>query len=158
MTRTADTTGSWRELLGAEYLGTSVVLAGGVALYATNEFLTSSLLPNTVAEIGGSRLYAWVTTLYLVGSVVAATLVNPILLRVGARASYLAGLAVFAVSSLVCGAAPTCKPAFASHEQRATLRRDDFVGAIVTIKQNRTSAASEPRARLRAKRFGEVSP
>lgn len=107
MTRTADTTASWRELLGGEYLGASVVLAGGVALYATNEFLTSSLLPNTVADIGGSRLYAWVTTLYLVGSVVAATLVNPILLRVGARASYLAGLGVFGISSLLCGAAPS---------------------------------------------------
>ncbi|BBX61247.1 MFS transporter [Mycobacterium saskatchewanense] len=83
------------------------MLAGGVALYATNEFLTSSLLPNTVAEIGGSRLYAWVTTLYLVGSVVAATLVNPVLLRVGARSSYLAGLALFGLSSLLCGAAPT---------------------------------------------------
>jgi MFS family permease len=99
-------TGSWRELLGAKYLGTSVVLAGGVALYATNEFLTISLLPNTVAEIGGSRLYAWVTTLYLVGSVVAATMVNPMLVRVGARSSYLMGLAVFGVSSLACGAAP----------------------------------------------------
>jgi MFS family permease len=106
VTRTAGTSGSWRELLGAKYLGTSVVLAGGVALYATNEFLTSSLLPNTVAEIGGSRLYAWVTTLYLVGSVVAATMVNPMLMRVGPRSSYLLGLAVFGVSSLVCGAAP----------------------------------------------------
>ncbi|ORW26824.1 MFS transporter [Mycobacterium paraense] len=106
MTRTANVTGSWRELLGARYLGTSVVLAGGVGLYATNEFLTISLLPNTVAEIGGSRLYAWVTTLYLVGSVVAATMVNPMLVRVGARPSYLMGLAVFGVSSLACGAAP----------------------------------------------------
>jgi MFS family permease len=107
VTSPADTPGSWRELLGAKYLGASVVLAGGVALYATNEFLTSSLLPNTVAEIGGSRLYAWVTTLYLVGSVVAATMVNPILLRVGARSSYLIGLALFALASLLCGAAPT---------------------------------------------------
>ncbi|WP_156689627.1 MFS transporter [Mycobacterium sp. Marseille-P9652] len=107
MTGTGDADGSWRELLGPRYLGASVVLAGGVALYATNEFLTSSLLPNTVAEIGGSRLYAWVTTLYLVGSVVAATLVNPILLRIGARSSYLAGLTLFGVSSLLCGAAPT---------------------------------------------------
>ena len=82
------------------------MLAGGVALYATNEFLTISLLPNTVAEIGGSRLYAWVTTLYLVGSVVAATMVNPMLVRVGARSSYLMGLAVFGVASLVCAAAP----------------------------------------------------
>lgn len=106
MTHTANLTGSWRELLGARYLGTSVVLAGGVGLYATNEFLTISLLPNTVAEIGGSRLYAWVTTLYLVGSVVAATMVNPMLVRVGARPSYLMGLAVFGVSSLACGAAP----------------------------------------------------
>ncbi|MDT5145423.1 MAG: hypothetical protein QOC58_68 [Mycobacterium sp.] len=107
MTSPPDVTGGWRELLGATYLGASVVLAGGVALYATNEFLTSSLLPNTVAEIGGSRLYAWVTTLYLVGSVVAATMVNPILLRVGARSSYLIGLALFALASLLCGAAPT---------------------------------------------------
>ena len=107
MTGTASTIGSWRELLGAKHLGTSVVLAGGVALYATNEFLTISLLPNTVAEIGGSRLYAWVTTLYLVGSVVSATLVSPMLLRVGARSSYLTGLAVFGLASLVCGIAPT---------------------------------------------------
>ncbi|ORW85228.1 MFS transporter [Mycobacterium sp. IEC1808] len=106
MTQTDAVTGSWRELLGAKYLGTSVVLAGGVALYATNEFLTISLLPNTVAEIGGSRLYAWVTTLYLVGSVVAATMVNPMLMRIGARSSFLLGLGVFGVSSVACGAAP----------------------------------------------------
>jgi MFS family permease len=106
VTHTTGITGSWRELLGAKYLGTAVVLAGGVALYATNEFLTISLLPNTVAEIGGSRLYAWVTTLYLVGSVVAATMVNPMLVRVGARPSYLMGLALFGASSLACGAAP----------------------------------------------------
>ncbi len=99
-------TGGWNELLGPRYLRTSILLAGGVALYATNEFLTTSLLPNTIAEIGGSRLYAWVTTLYLVGSVVAAAMVNPMLLRAGARSSYLTGLAVFGVSSLVCAAAP----------------------------------------------------
>ncbi len=92
VTDAATITGGWRELLGPRYLRTSILLAGGVALYATNEFLTTSLLPNTIAEIGGSRLYAWVTTLYLVGSVVAATMVNPMLLRIGARSSYLLGL------------------------------------------------------------------
>jgi MFS family permease len=105
VTDTASETGSWCELLG-RYLGTSIVLAGGVALYATNEFLTISLLPSTVAEIGGSRLYAWVTTLYLVGSVISATTVNTMLMRVGARASFLTGLAVFGVASLVCAVAP----------------------------------------------------
>ena len=50
------TTGSWRELLGPKNLGASTVLAGGVALYATNEFLTISLMPSAVADIGGHRL------------------------------------------------------------------------------------------------------
>ena len=65
-TVTADTAGTWRQLLGPSRLGASTVLAGGVLLYATNEFLTISLLPSAVAEIGGQRFYAWVTAVYLV--------------------------------------------------------------------------------------------
>jgi MFS family permease len=99
--------GGWRELLGPRYLGTSTLLAGAVALYATNEFVTVSLLPTAIADIGGERLYAWVTTLYLVGSVVAATMVNAALLRVGARWSFLLGLAVFGLGSVVCTMAPS---------------------------------------------------
>lgn len=83
------------------------MLAGGVALYATNEFLTISLLPSTVADIGGQRLYVWVTTVYLVASVVAATTVSAVLARVGPRWAYLSGLAVFALGSLFCALAPT---------------------------------------------------
>ena len=100
-------TGGWRELLGPKNVGASTVLAGGVLLYATNEFLTISLLPSTVAEIGGQRLYAWVTTVYLVTSVVAATTVSATLARLGPRRSYLSGLGVFALGSLLCAVAPT---------------------------------------------------
>lgn len=67
------TGGSWRELLGPKNLGASTVLAGGVVLYATNEFHTISLMPSAIAEIGGQRYYAWVTTVCLVASVAAAT-------------------------------------------------------------------------------------
>jgi MFS family permease len=101
------TTGSWRELLGPKHLGACTVLAGGVALYATNEFLTISLMPSAVTEIGGQRLYAWVTTVYLVASVVAATTVPSTLMRFGPRMSYLLGLSVFGVGSLACAVAPT---------------------------------------------------
>lgn len=83
------------------------MLAGGVALYATNEFLTISLMPSAVAEIGGQRFYAWVTTVYLVGSVVAATTVHAMLVRLGPRWSYLLGLGVFGAGSLTCALAPT---------------------------------------------------
>jgi MFS family permease len=99
--------GRWRDLLGRERIGTATLLAGGVGLYATNEFLTISLLPSTVADIGGQRFYAWVITVYLVGSVVAAAAVNPMLVRFGARTSYLLTLAIFGVGTLGCALAPT---------------------------------------------------
>jgi MFS family permease len=99
--------GGWRDLLGPRNLGASTVLAGGVALYATNEFLTISLLPSTVAEIGGHRLYAWVTTVYLVASVAAATTVGAAVSRFGPRRAYLLALGVFGMGSLSCAIAPT---------------------------------------------------
>ncbi|MGE2719841.1 MFS transporter [Mycolicibacterium celeriflavum] len=108
MTDTAPTIrGRWRDLLGPTYLGASTVLAGGVALYATNEFLTISLMPSAVADIGGHRFYAWVTTVYLVASVVAATTVHSTLMRLGPRVSYLLALGVFGLGSVACAVAPT---------------------------------------------------
>lgn len=99
--------GSWAELLGPKNLGASTVLAGGVALYATNEFLTISLLPSAVAEIGGERFYSWVTTVYLVASVVAATTVSSLLTKLGPRWAYVSGLSVFGFGSLLCAVAPS---------------------------------------------------
>ena len=107
MTDTNLAPGTWRELLGPKNLGASAVLAGGVALYATNEFLTISLMPSAVGDIGGQRFYAWVTTVYLVGSVMAATTVHSVLMRLGPRWSYLLGLSVFGAGSLGCAAAPS---------------------------------------------------
>jgi MFS family permease len=101
------TTGSWRELVGRDRLGTSTLLAGAVALYATNEFLTISLLPSTVADIGGQRFYSWVVTVYLVGSVTAATAANPLLIRSGPRVAYLLTLTLFGVGTVGCAVAPT---------------------------------------------------
>jgi len=99
--------GTWRDLLGPAHLGASTVLAGGVLLYATNEFLTISLMPSAVADIGGQRFYAWVTTVYLVASVIAATMVHSLLIRLGPRWAYLSGLSVFGAGSLGCAVAPT---------------------------------------------------
>jgi len=107
VTERAVQVGKWRDLLGPRYVGTSTVLSGGVLLYATNEFLTISLLPSAVADIGGQRLYAWVTTVYLVSSVVAATMVSALLARFGARVAYLGAAAVFGLGSVTCALAPS---------------------------------------------------
>ncbi|MHC9294773.1 MFS transporter [Mycobacterium sp. LTG2003] len=106
-TATIGASGTWRHLLGPRNLGASTVLAGGVLLYATNEFLTISLLPSAVADIGGQRFYAWVTTVYLVASVIAATTVHSVLMRIGPRLAYLSALTVFGVGSLGCALAPS---------------------------------------------------
>ena len=99
--------GSWGELFSRRYRGAATVLAGGVAIYATNEFITMSLLPTATGEIGGARLYAWVTTVYLVASVIGATTVGPVLTRFGPRLSYFGALLSFAAGSAVCALAPS---------------------------------------------------
>ncbi|WP_169314343.1 MFS transporter [Streptomyces piniterrae] len=84
----------------------AVVLAGGVGLYATNVFLTTSLLPAAVDDIGGDRFYAWVTTVFLLASVISSTLVSWVLPRLGARNTYFVALGSFALGTVVCAAAP----------------------------------------------------
>jgi len=107
VTDTTAAPGSWRELLSREYGRATTVLAGGVALYAINEFITMSLLPSVITDIGGARLYAWVTTVYLVASVIAATTVGGVLIRFGPRYSYLGALLSFAIGTAVCALAPS---------------------------------------------------
>jgi MFS family permease len=104
---TQSTTGTWRQLLGARYLGTATVLAGGVALYATNVYLTTSLLPTAIDEIGGRRYYAWTATVFLVASVISSMLVSKVLATRGPRGAYLIGLTVFALGTVVCAVGPT---------------------------------------------------
>jgi MFS family permease len=99
--------GGWKELLGPGHIGPITVLAGGVALYATNVFLTTSLLPSAIEDIGGERIYAWNATFFLVASVVSSMLVSRLLVRRGAVAAYLIGFAVFAAGTAICAVSPT---------------------------------------------------
>lgn len=98
--------GSWRELLGSRYAPIASVLAGGVLLEASNVYLTTSLLPTIVADIGGIEFYAWTMTAFLLASVVSAMLVSRILIRRGAVGAYLLALGLFALGSLLCAASP----------------------------------------------------
>lgn len=104
---TEPTTGTWQQLLSARYLGTATVLAGGVALYATNVYLTTSLLPTAIDQIGGQRYYAWTATVFLIASVISSMLVSNILAARGPRGAYLIGLTIFALGTVVCALSPT---------------------------------------------------
>ena len=99
--------GTWRELFGPEYRAPVVVLAGGIGLFATNTYVTASLLPSAVAEIGGEELYAWTMTVFVVAAVITSMLVARSLAGLGGRTSYLLGFGVFAAGTLVAALAPT---------------------------------------------------
>lgn len=100
------TTGTWRELLGRTYAPVAVVLAGGVLMEASTVYLTTSLLPTIVGDIGGTGFYAWAMTAFLVASVISSMLVSRILTTRGSLAAYLLAFGLFGLGSLIAAASP----------------------------------------------------
>ncbi|MEV4129282.1 MFS transporter [Nocardia sp. NPDC049707] len=96
--------GSWRDL--GSHWRTAVVSAGGVLVGAVNIYLAASLLPTAVAEIGGQRVYAWATTVFLMAQVIATLLVGRLLSVRGSVGAYVIGFGVFAVGSVLCAVSP----------------------------------------------------
>ncbi|ALG07000.1 MFS transporter [Kibdelosporangium phytohabitans] len=103
----APASGTFRELLGPGRFATSFVLAGGVALHATNLFLTTSLLPTAISEIGGERLYAWSSTAFMITSVIASMFVSRLVAGRGPRMAYLIALVPFLAGTVVAALSPT---------------------------------------------------
>lgn len=99
--------GTWRELLGPRSGPVALVLAGGVLLEASTVYLTTSLLPTIVADIGGEQFYAWTMTTFLVASVVTSMLVSRTLATRGSVAAYLTAFGLFGLGSVVCALAPS---------------------------------------------------
>jgi MFS family permease len=83
------------------------VIAGGIVLHSINVFITITILPTVVRDIGGLEYFAWNTTLYVVASVVAGGLCTRILPRLGARNLYRGALALFVAGSALCALAPS---------------------------------------------------
>ena len=97
---------SWGELLSGKNATRSIALSGGIALYATNTYIATTILPSVVAEIGGLALYAWSTTLYVVASILGSALTSKLLQRTGPRLAYALATLVFMVGVLICALAP----------------------------------------------------
>ncbi|MFD0888110.1 MFS transporter, partial [Streptosporangium algeriense] len=99
--------GSWGDLFHRGHLAVALVLAGGVALYAMNLYLTAALMPSIVEEVGGERYYAWVATGFLMAAVIASMLVSRLLGALGASGAYVLGFLVFAAGAVLNALSPT---------------------------------------------------
>jgi MFS family permease len=97
----------WGALLSGVNAMRVVVLVGGIILHGFYMFITSTVLPSIVAEVGGVAYYAWVSTIFGIGSIAGAMLAPVLLLRLSARRAYQLGLAIFAIGSISCAIATT---------------------------------------------------
>lgn len=99
--------GGWGELLDRENGPAAVALAAGVGLHAVNVYLATTILPSVVDDIGGARLYAWATTIFMFASVLGSTVTSALLAARGARDSYRLAALALAVGTIVCALAPS---------------------------------------------------
>ena len=98
--------GTWRELVTGKYAPVAAVLAGGVLLEASNVYITTSLLPTIVGDIGGEQYYAWTMTSFLIASIITAMLVSRLLTKYGSVTAYVAAFGLFAAGSLISALSP----------------------------------------------------
>ncbi|WP_225731240.1 MULTISPECIES: MFS transporter [unclassified Nocardia] len=105
MTSTEPAAG-WRDLVTDGRIGAAIVLAGGTALYAISSYVTASLLPTAIQDIGGARYLAWATTVFVVASILSSTLVGKMLAVRGPIGAYLTGFGLFSVGTVICAASP----------------------------------------------------
>ena len=96
----------WRNLFVAGNAPRSIVLVSGVVLHGFFMFVTATVMPSIVAELGGVAYYAWVSTIFGIGSL-AGALLAPLMLRCfSPRHTYELGLLFFVIGSVCCALAP----------------------------------------------------
>ena len=62
-------------LFSRAYLFGTLMLGGGIMLHAVETYITATLMPSIVRDIGGLSLFAWATTIYVAASVLGSTFV-----------------------------------------------------------------------------------
>ena len=97
----------WSDLLSGRHLAIVLVMASGVLLYAMNLYFTAALMPSIVADIGGQRYYAWVTTAFVISAIVASLFVSRILDWKGPAPAYVTAFVGFALGAAANAASPT---------------------------------------------------
>lgn len=81
-------------------------LMGGLFLAAMDATILAIAMPDVVRELGGSHLYAWGFTSYMLAAAVSMPVLGALSDRHGRKRFFLGTLAVFIAGSALCGLAP----------------------------------------------------
>ena len=74
---------------------------------AFSAFVTATVLPSVVADIGGLALYAWASTAYAVASILGSAGCVIVVRRIGTPVTLIIAAAVLLVGTSACALAPT---------------------------------------------------
>jgi MFS family permease len=88
----------------ARRMATAAVLLG-LVMAAFETTVVTTAMPTLTAELGGRQLYAWVFTAFLLASTFGVLISGGLADGIGRRATFLGGLSVFLVGTMLCGCA-----------------------------------------------------
>ena len=75
----------------------------GLLLSALDGTIVGTAMPRVVADLGGLEHYAWVATVYLLGSTAAVPIFGKLSDLYGRKWFYVGGLLLFMLASALCG-------------------------------------------------------
>ncbi|KEG16787.1 MFS transporter [Bartonella bacilliformis] len=96
---------SWSELLSGKNGLYSLTLSGGVILHAVNVYIVITILPSIVNDIGGEQYYSWASAIFVIASLIGASLVTKMLGKMGPHKIYAISALIFAMGTFVCSIA-----------------------------------------------------
>jgi MFS family permease len=85
----------------------ALVVVSSILAPAFGAFITATVLPSAIAEIGGLPIYAWASTAYAVGSILGSAGSPVVALRVGTPRGVFLAVGVFVAGAAVCATAPS---------------------------------------------------
>ena len=99
--------GSWAALRRPPHVFAALVVVSSILAPAFSTFITATVLPTAIAEIGGLAIYAWASTAYAVGSILGSAGSSVAVRRMGIRHAVVLAVSVFVAGAAVCASAPT---------------------------------------------------
>jgi MFS family permease len=89
------------------HLLSALVIVSSILAPAFGAFITATVLPSAIAEIGGLAIYAWASTAYAVGSILGSAGSSVVVLKTGMRRGVFLAVGVFVVGAAICATAPS---------------------------------------------------
>jgi MFS family permease len=96
----ADTPATWRDIFSGQYALYTLMLNGGMLLFAINQFVVATIMPSVVADLGGVNYLPWAFSLFAVGSIIGAAGAGPVRDAWGARRAYTGAALVLGIGLL----------------------------------------------------------